>query len=185
MVLDIIGLCLIALFFIRGYMKGFIVAAFSMLAIVLGVICSLKLSEKMATWLFDKGIITSGWGQVISFVVLFIGVILLVNLIAKALETAVKAAMMGWFNGLMGAVLYTFMAAFMWSAILWLCNQMHLLTPETIAYSKTYKYMVPIAPWVCEKVGILWPMAKDVFADLQVFFSNVNQQMPQHVDTPR
>jgi membrane protein required for colicin V production len=185
MVLDIIGVALIILFFIRGYMKGFIVAAFSVLAIVLGFVASLRLSEKMATWLFDKGIITSGWGQIISFTVLFIGIILLVRVIAKAIEAGVKAVMMGWFNSLLGALLYSFMAAFIWSAVLWLCNQMHLLTPETIAYSKTYRYITPIAPWVCEKVGLIWPTAKSIFADLQTFFSNVNQQLPDHVDTPR
>lgn len=184
MALDIIAIILIILFFIRGYMKGFIVAAFSVLGIMAGLICSLTLSEKLASWLLQKGYITSGWGQVVSFVVLFLGVILLVWLIAKALDKAVKAMMMGWFNGLMGALLYTFMAVFIWSAVLWLCNQMHFLPPETIAYSKTYQYIVPVAPWVCDKVGNFWPMAKDAFANLHQYFSNVNQLLPGNVDTP-
>ncbi len=184
MALDIIALVLVILFFIRGYMKGFIVAAFSVLGIIAGLICSLTLSEKLASWLLHKEYITSGWAQIVSFTVLFIGVILLVWLIAKAIETGVKAMMMGWFNSLMGALLYTFMALFIWSAVLWLCNQMHLLPPETIAYSKTYRFIVPIAPWICEKTGAFWPMAKEVFANLQHYFSNINQLLPGNVDTP-
>jgi membrane protein required for colicin V production len=184
MALDIIAIILIILFFIRGYMKGFMVAAFSLLGIVAGIICSLTLSEKLASWLLTKGYITSGWAQVVSFAVLFVGVILLVWLIAKALDKMVKALMLGWFNGLLGALLYTFMAVFIWSAALWLCNQMHFLSPETIAYSKTYSFISPVAPWVCDKVGQFWPMAKDAFANLQLYFSNVNHLLPGNVDTP-
>jgi len=185
MALDIIAIILAVLFFIRGYMKGFIVAAFSILGIIAGIICSLTLSEKVASWLLHKGYVTSGWAQVASFALLFIGVIVVVWLVAKAIETWVKAMMMGWINGLMGAIIYTFMAMFIWSAVLWLCNQMHLLTPETIAYSKTYRFISPIAPWICEHVGKIWPMAKDVFTNLQQYFSNVNQLLPGNVDTPR
>lgn len=79
MALDIIGIILIILFFIRGYMKGIIVAAFSLLAIVLGAICALKLSHLLAEWLFKKGYITSGWGQLISYIILFLVVVVLVR----------------------------------------------------------------------------------------------------------
>lgn len=41
MALDVIGIILIVLFFIRGYMKGLIVALFSVLAILLGIVCVL------------------------------------------------------------------------------------------------------------------------------------------------
>jgi membrane protein required for colicin V production len=185
MVLDLIGIILILLFFIRGYMKGFIIAAFSLLAILLGIICALKLSHILAKYLFDKGIITSGWGQLISYIILFIGVVLIVRLIAKALETTAKAAMLGWVDKGIGGLLYAFLAAVVWSSILWISNQMHLISPETIAYSKTYKYLSPLAPWVFKHIGALLPFAKNVFGDLQHFFEHVNQKLPDHVGADR
>ena len=50
--------------------QGIIVAAFSALAIILGIICSLKLSQKFGNWLIEKGWINAGWAQIISFVLL-------------------------------------------------------------------------------------------------------------------
>jgi membrane protein required for colicin V production len=183
MAIDIIGITLVIIFFIRGYMKGIIVAAFSLLAIVLGIICSLKLSQELAAWLSEKGIITSGWAQIISFVVLFIAILFGVRLVAKALETSARAMMLGWVNSGIGGLLYAFMAAVIWSSLLWLATQMSILSPEIIAESKTYKYVEPLAPWTFEKIGAIWPMVKDIFSDLQQYFSGANK--PGHVDTAR
>jgi membrane protein required for colicin V production len=164
-------------------MKGIIVAAFSLLAIVLGIICSLKLSHEFAAWLAAKNIVTSGWAQIVSFVVLFVGILFGVRLVAKALESSAKAMMLGWVNSGIGGLLYAFMAAVIWSSLLWLATQMSLISPETIAASKTYQYTAPLAPWTFEKIGAVWPMVKDLFADLQQYFSGVNK--PEHVDTAR
>ncbi|RYD58755.1 MAG: CvpA family protein [Sphingobacteriales bacterium] len=185
MVLDVIGISLIILFFIRGYIKGFIVAAFSVLAILLGIVISLKLSEKLAMYLLEQDIISSGWAPVLSYVVLFISVILLVNLVAKLIEKSLQAVMLGWANRAIGGLLYTFLAAVLWSSLLWLGNRLNVIKPETIAASKTYTYIEPVAPWFFDKVGVLWPMAKDVFGDLEVFFSDVNQNLSEDVDTDR
>lgn len=185
MILDVIGITFIILFFIRGYMKGFIIAAFSLLAIILGIICALKLSHALAVFLFDKGIVTSGWAQLVSYIIIFVGVILLVRLIAKAIETALNLVMLGLVNKLFGGILYAFTAAFIWSSLLWLFNQMHLISPETIAASHSYKWFTPVAPWVCTHLGHLLPFAKNTFADLQQFFNHVNQKLPQHVGAAR
>ena len=183
MVIDIIGVTLVVIFFIRGYMKGIIVAAFSLLAILLGIICSLKLSHELATWLAAKNIVTSGWAQIVSFVVLFVGILFLVRLVAKAMEASAKALMLGWVNSGIGGVLYSLMAAVAWSSVLWLCTQMSIISAETIAESKTYKYFEPIAPWTFDKIGAVWPMVKDLFADLQQYFKSANP--PANVDTAR
>ncbi len=165
MLLDIIAITLIIIFFIRGYMKGIIVAAFSVLAIVLGIICALKLSE------------------LISYIILYVGVVWGVRLLAKAIESAMQAVMLGWVNKGLGGLFYAFIATMAWSALQWLGSEMKIVTPEMIAESKTYEYIQPVAPWVADKVGYLWPMAKEVFSDLELFFNNVNEYIPQHVDT--
>lgn len=185
MVLDVVGIAIIIVFFIRGYMKGFIIAAFSVLAILLGIICSLKLSHTLADYLLRKGIVTSGWAQVISYIVLFLGVVLLVRTIASAIEASLKLAMLGLVNRLAGGLLYVFLGAVIWSTFLWIFNQLHAITPETLAASKTYKWFSPIAPWVFDHIGKVLPFAKNIFADLQHFFGTVNQQLPDHVGPVR
>jgi len=181
MVLDFIGLTIIIIFFIRGYMKGIIVAVFSVLAVILGIICALKLSGTLADWLFQKGWVTSGWGQLISYAILFFLVLVIVRLIAKAIQSATRLVMLGWLNGVIGGLLYAFLAAVFWSSVLWLGNQMHLISPETKTYSRTYAYLEPLAPYVFEHISKLLPFAKDVFKDLQHFFDHVNTTLPEHV----
>jgi len=185
MALDFISLTIIIIFFIRGYMKGIIVAVFSVLAVILGVICALKLSGWLAAWLLEHGWVTNGWGQLIAYAILFFGVLLLVRIVAKAVQKIAQLTMLGWLNGLIGGLLFAFTAAIVWSSVLWIANQMHLITPETKAYSKTYRYLEPLAPWVFEHVGRLLPFAKDVFGDLKGFFNNVNQSLPEHVGAHR
>ena len=181
MILDIVGVILIALFFIRGYMKGAIVAAFSVLAILLGIICALKLSQSLAAWLLEKGYITSGWAQVVSYIVLFIGVVLIVRLIAKLIEKALEGMMLGVVNKLAGGIMYAFLGAVLWSSFLWLGNRMNIITPETIAASKTYSWLSKLSPWVFEQAGKLLPFAKDTFANLEHYFDTLNNKPPQHV----
>jgi len=185
MALDFIGLTIILIFFIRGYMKGIIVAIFSVIALLLGVLCALKLSGLLGEWLLQKGWVSSGWVQIISFAILFIGVVLLVRLLAKAVQSVAKLAMLGWLNGLIGGLLYAFAAAVVWSCLLWIGNQMHLVDPDTKAYSRTYSYLEPLAPWVFQKFGQLLPFARDLFGDLKIFFDQVNQTLPEHVGTDR
>lgn len=183
MTIDVVVITVIIAFFIRGYMKGIIIAAFSVLAIALGILASLKLSERLGTYLLEKEIVTSAWAPIVSYAILFIGVVLLVRLVAKAIESAMKAVMLGWVNKLIGGALYAFLGAIVLSALLWLGTETELIEQKHIADSKTYEYITPIAPWVADKVGYVIPMAKSVFADLEQFFQKVNLLLPEHVDT--
>lgn len=183
MTIDVIVITVIIAFFIRGYMKGIIIAAFSVLAIILGILASLKLSERLASYLLEKEMVTSAWAPIISYTILFIGVVILVRLIAKAIESAMRAVMLGWLNKMIGGALYAFMGAVVLSAILWLGTEMSLIEQKHIEGSRTYKYIMPIAPWIADKVGYVIPMVKGIFADLEQFFQKVNVLLPEHVDT--
>jgi len=183
MLLDAISIIIIILFFIRGYMKGFIVAVFSVVALLLGIICALKFSCIFATWLSDKGVISSGWAQLISYIVLFIVVVMLVRLIARMIQKVIEGIMLGIINKLAGGILYAFFGAILWSSLLWLGNQLHIISAQTIAASRTYPWLSALAPWFFGEVGKLLPFARTTFTDLQHFFDTINQKLPQHVGT--
>ena len=181
MVLDVVGIILIILFFIRGYMKGLIVALFSVLAILLGILVALKFSQMLAAWLLEKGYVTSGWVQIISYVVLFVVVVVIVHLIAKLIERALEGMMLGTVNKLIGGIFYAFLGAVLWSSLLWIGSRMHMITPESIGQSKTYSWLSRLAPWVFEQAGKLIPFVKDTFEKLQHFFDTVNSKPADHV----
>ena len=181
MILDVIGIILIVLFFIRGYMKGFILAAFSVLAILLGIICALKLSQAFAAWMLAKGYVSSGWVQVVSYIAMFVAVVIVVNLLGRLLQKAVEGLMLGFINKLIGGVLYAFLGIILWSSLLWIGNKMSIITPQTIAASKTFSWLSQVAPWFFQQAGHLLPFVKDTFSKLDHFFDSVNQKTPDHV----
>jgi membrane protein required for colicin V production len=183
--LDIIGIIILALSFFRGFRKGAVVALCSLLGIVLGMLAALKLSGALGAYLMEKGWVTSAWAQIIAYVLLFIGVVMLVRLLAKAIETALKAAMLGLINRLVGGLLYAFIGALVWSSLLWIANRAHLLAPETIVASHTYGYFAPVAPWTFGHIGAVLPFARDTFSDLEHFFDEANKQLPEHVGADR
>lgn len=179
--LDLITLIILAGAFYRGFRKGAIVALCAFVGIILGMLAALRLSGALGAFLLEKGWVTSAWAQLISYVVLFFGVIWLVRLLAKFVEGLVEAALLGFVNRIFGGLLYAIMGAICWSALLWLANRAHLLSPETLSASKTYPYLEPMAPWVFARIGEFVPFAKDVFSGLESFFDGVNKRLPEHV----
>src|SRR6185295_12188961 len=110
-----------------------IVAVFSVLAILLGILCALKLSQSFAAWMLEKGYTTSAWAQVISYLILFIGVVLIVRLVARMLDKAAEGVSLGLINSLIGGLLYAFVGIVLWSSLLWIGAHMHIITPKLIA----------------------------------------------------
>src|SRR5437879_6093159 len=100
--IDILGILILILSFVRGWQKGIIVALCSLLGIVIGMLAALKLSGALGNWMMEHGWVTSWWAQIISYVVLFLLVLWLVRLLAKAIEGALKMAMLGLINRLIG-----------------------------------------------------------------------------------
>jgi membrane protein required for colicin V production len=185
MVLDLIAISLGFLLFVRGYKKGIIVALCSVLGILLGITCALSLSAKLSVYLFEKGFASSAWAPLISYAILFIAVVWLVRFLAKFLEKTTDGVLLGWVNKSIGGLLYLSLAMVLYSSVLWLCHQAHILSPETIVQSKSYAYIEPIAPWVFAHIGEVIPFAKNSFADMKHFFEGINQQLPEHVGAPR
>ena len=158
-------------------------AVFSVIAILLGILCALKFSQTFASWLLAKGFSAPAWAPVVSYIVLFAIVVILVRLIAKLLQKLTEGLMLGIINKISGGVLYAILALVLWSSLLWLGSKVQIVTPVMIATSKTYTYVSPIAPWFFNIAGSMLPFVKDTFANLEHFFDTVNQKIPTHVGT--
>lgn len=176
MALDVTGLIIIAVFFIRGYTRGFIVATFSVLAILLGILCALKLSQSFGAWLLEKGYTTATWAPMVSYLVLFTGVVLLVRMVAKMIKSAMSTLKLGELDKAGGGLLYGLAGAIVWSSVLWMGAKMNMFGPELIAASKTYPFMSQLAPGFFAGAGHLLPFAKDVFSNLSHFFDQVQKK---------
>lgn len=173
MTIDIIFAMLMVYGIFKGYSRGLIVAIFSLVAFVIGLLVALKFAALLSLHLQRRMQWHSHWLPVLSFAILFVGTVLLVRLGARALQGVAQWVALGWLNRLGGILLYLLIYTLALSVLLWWGNQLYLLTPEMKQGSKVYPYIAPLGPRVVNGVGHIVPYFKHVFEDLQQFFDNV------------
>ncbi len=177
MLLDIIFSILLVLAVIRGYRQGLIIGLFSLVAVIIGLAAAMKLSTVVASWIGRAVKVSEEWLPLVSFIVVFIIVVLLIRLGAKAIESTVEVVMLGWLNKLAGIVLYVAIYTIVFSVLLFYAEQMQLLQPATFNSSLTYEYVQPWGPRVINGIGSVIPVFKDMFDELKQFFENVSEKL--------
>ena len=98
MFLDILLLIFLIFAVIRGYQRGLIVGVFSFVAIVIGLAAAIKLSAVVADYLGENVKLSAQWLPVVSFVLVFLLVVVLIRLGANMLQRTVEWSMLGWFK---------------------------------------------------------------------------------------
>lgn len=185
MPIDIVAIIVGVLLLIKGYQRGILVALGASLAFILGLVFAFSFSARGSVYLLDRGWASASWAPVLSFVILFFGLVWICRYLIKLLEGLLSGVMLGWVNRGLGAILYLSIGAVALSTFLWLANSAHLISTDTLFQSKSYPYLKPIAPWVFEHIGALIPFIKESLQDLKHFFEQVNQKLPEHVGTVR
>jgi membrane protein required for colicin V production len=177
MLLDIIFAVFLVLAVLRGFRQGLIIGLFSLLSIIVGLAAAMKLSTVVAGWIGSAVKVSEEWLPLVSFIVVFLVVVLLIRLGAKAIESAVEVVMLGWVNKLAGVVLYVVIYTLVFSVLLFYVEQMQLLRPETIRQSVTYTYVQPWGPKVINGLGSVIPLFKDMFDELKDFFGDMSARV--------
>ncbi len=178
MMIDLIFAILMVLALFKGFQRGLIVGLFSFVALLVGLAAALKLSTVVAGYLGDSVNISAEWLPLVSFLLVFVVVVLLIRLGAKAIESAVEVVMLGWLNKLGGVLLYMAMYILVYSVLLFYASKMELLQTATIEKSMTYEWIQPLGPKVIGVIGDLLPWFKDMFAELTAFFEKMSHEVP-------
>jgi membrane protein required for colicin V production len=174
MILDSIITISILLAFYRGWNKGIVSAILSLIGVIVGTIFSLRLAHAVASYLEQQHIVNTQYMLPISFILIFVGVILLFRFVIKLVEGLLKMAMLGWANKLIGAALYVAFTLFFVSALFWLSNTVGIITAKGKADSKAYAVIEPIAPKAIEVFSQYLPYCKNVLAQLK----NLSAKLP-------
>jgi membrane protein required for colicin V production len=173
MLLDFIALAFLLFGLYRGFKKGIIMGAFSMLAFLMGIILSLKFTHYFSTFLIDQHITSSKWAPFASFILVFIFFVLAIHLIGKFIEKISSLLLLGWANHLIGAILYGFISLIVLSSFYWFINNLHIIDAKHFSNSKSYAVIAPITPWIMEHMGKIIPWIKPVFTDLQLLITAI------------
>lgn len=108
---DYAALGLLALFALRGFRRGLILQLSALVAVVTGLLGGLYLHSVSMALLPDLG--NSVVQFVAGFTLVFVGIAISVNLLARVLKTAVDALFLGTVDRLLGTALGLMMASMM------------------------------------------------------------------------
>jgi membrane protein required for colicin V production len=154
----------------RGLRQGFIIAVFSAIAIVIGLAAAIRLSAAVAVSSSTHMHLSSRWLPVITFVLIFLAVVVIVRLGARLAEKAVDLALMGWLNKLAGVLLYAAVYTIILSVLLFYAVQLHLIAGKTLSSSVTYAFIRPWGQVVINEFGKFVPWFEGMFTHLEDFF---------------
>lgn len=151
-ILDIIFLVPLLFALYRGFKKGIIHMAASLLALILGIVGAMKLRPLFASLLDSVFTINPDYMNVIAFSVAFVSIVLVVHLAAFLVEKVIKAVALNLVNRLLGMGFGLLVTAFVISMILWPVNQVNaekqIIKPKHIEGSLLYKPISAFAPAV-------------------------------------
>lgn len=147
MIFDIIFIILFALAAFKGYNKGFILQLTSLLALILGIYGAIKLSSVVSKLLIDKLKLSPEIVPIISFAVIFIGIVLLINLLGHFMEKIADLTSLGFFNRLFGAIFNVIKYALIISVFLVILNNINrkvTFLPEKQMKSSVFYYPLSV-----------------------------------------
>ena len=177
MFIDVVCLLLLLWATFKGLRNGFILGLFSFLSFIIGLAAALKLSTLAAEYIGANTNIGERWIPFIAFAAVFLIVVVLVRLGAKAIESAVRMAMLGWLNRLGGILLYVLLYLFIFSIILFYAEQLQLIKEQAINNSVVYPYIKPLGPKFINALGYILPFFKNMFSQLELFFEGVSHKV--------
>lgn len=147
--LDILILLPLLIGLVRGLMKGLIVEVTSIVAIILGFFGAKLWSAAFASWLMQQ----FEWSEtaciVVAYALLFAGITLALNIVARLLSKLFQKIQLGWLNRLLGGIFGTAKWGIV-IVVLVLClhnldKQFQFIQPELKEKSVVYTTLTPYA----------------------------------------
>ena len=163
--LDIIIAIILFLFGFKGYRKGLIIEVVTLLAFAVGIYGAMHFSEFTGKHLQDFVEINPKYLDTIAFVLTFILLVVIVNLIGRAVTNLIKAMNLSFFNKLGGFVFGVAKGVLLCSLLLLVLNNFQLigmLKPEMREKSKLYPYIEETVPYVYRGFDLVKDYAKEV-----------------------
>ena len=147
--LDIVILLPLLIGLVRGLMRGFIVELTAILAVVIGFIGTKLWGGIFSVWLSEQFAWPEAVCVVTAYALLFLGITLLLNILAKLLSKLFKAVNLGWLNRLFGAVFgiakWGVIMLFVVLCVHRLDQQFHYLKDDLKEQSSIYTLVAPLS----------------------------------------
>jgi membrane protein required for colicin V production len=159
----------------RGITKGFLIMAASLAALVLGIWGAIRFSDLTAGILIGSLGLQGKYTAIIAFALTFIGIVILVHLLARAMDKLVKAVALGFANRLAGLLFAVLRTALLLSIILVILNSIDRRAPfipeEHKENSLLYQPLSRLAPSIFPYLN---------FGEIR---ERINERAPREIET--
>jgi membrane protein required for colicin V production len=153
-VIDIILIIPILWFGYQGFNKGMVISMATLLALGIGIWAGLHFSDLISDLV--KTYINEEYESLISFSIIFIGVVILIMLLGKVLEKGVNMAQLHILNKIGGAVFGVCKVLLIASVVFMIFDgydrKYHLLEENTKKDSLLYEPIRSIATWIIPSI---------------------------------
>jgi membrane protein required for colicin V production len=161
---DIILILFVLLGAYSGYKEGFLMELITLVAIILGVLCGFKLMGEGMILLQNHFNADKSTLPYISFMVIFVIVVVLVQLLGKTIKHSIDKTFLGSADQALGAALGGFRIMFMISIALWITDSLKLsLKHSWTDGSWLYPFVAKLAPQTADWLGGFIPIFKEIF----------------------
>lgn len=106
----------------------------------------------------------------LSFLLIFILVLLGITLAAKALKSAMDWTIFGTADDIIGAIVGIFKWIFIMSMFFWLLEEGELSLPKSFTKDTViFPYLIMIGPWIIDAIGALTPVTEDLMKGIKEY----------------
>lgn len=147
-----------------GYKEGFLMEVISLIGMILGIFLGFKLMGEVMLLLDEKFDLDWTTLPYISFIVIFVVIVMLVRLLGSLLKNSVDRSFLGTVDQALGAGLGIFRTLFMISVVLWILDSLKLSPrSEWVEGSWLYPFTARLAPAMADWAGQFIPVFREIF----------------------
>jgi len=161
---DIAILAILIFAGISGFRKGFVMEVVSLLTLIVAIFVGFKLLHEGISFLRDHFEVSGNVLPYLSFLILFVGTILLMNLLGRVFKKVLNMTLLGSVDNIAGAVFGVMKWSFGISALLWIFSYFEINPLENyIDNAVVYPIILSIAPTVISFIVGVLPLSDDFF----------------------
>ena len=166
-IIDIVLAIFLILGAFAGFKRGFVLEIVSFFALFLGIIGGLHFLHWGISFLNEQFNITGKIVPILSFLMIFVGIIVLVSFLGKALKKVIHMTPLGGVDTIAGALVGAFKWAFMLSVIIWIGGLFSLSAPRHLTEESTlYSYVSGVAPGTVAFLSGILPTTSGLFDEI-------------------
>lgn len=166
-IIDIILILILGYGGYKGYQTGLLIQFITFIALIIAVVTAFNLCQLGVTKLKEWFDLTHSLVPVLSFLLIFIGVLISIILLGRFLTSVLHQSILGSVDQYAGALVGVLKAAFSLGCILWLLEKSGLKIPaEYTDESFVYTWLTEYSPNVIKLLGKIIPF-EDIMSKVE------------------